>query len=47
MTGLSYEKSFKLLVTEPSIRINEFMASNGSALEDDDGDASDWIELFN
>ena len=47
MTGLSFEKSFNLLVTEPSIRINEFMASNGSVLEDDDGDASDWIELFN
>jgi len=29
------------------IRINEFMASNDSTLVDDDGDASDWIELFN
>lgn len=47
MSGLNFEKSFKLLVTNPSIRINEFMASNGSVLEDDDGDASDWIELFN
>ena len=27
--------------------INEFMASNGSAHLDEDGDSSDWIELWN
>jgi hypothetical protein len=27
--------------------INEFMASNGSVLSDENGDFSDWIELFN
>ena len=47
MTGLIFEKSFTLKVTEPSIRINEFMASNGNTLKDDDGDSSDWIELYN
>ena len=47
MTGLIFEKSFSLKVTEPSIRINEFMASNGNTLKDDDGDSSDWIELYN
>jgi hypothetical protein len=27
--------------------INEFMASNGTGLTDEDGDYSDWIELYN
>ncbi len=27
--------------------INEFMASNSTTIEDDDGDWSDWIELYN
>ena len=39
ITGLIFEKSFTLKVTEPSIRINEFMASNGNTLKDDDGEA--------
>ena len=30
-----------------SIVINEFMASNATTIADDDGDFSDWIELFN
>jgi hypothetical protein len=29
------------------IRITEFMASNVSSLKDEDGDFSDWLELFN
>ncbi|MEL7220673.1 MAG: CotH kinase family protein [Bacteroidota bacterium] len=29
------------------IVINEFMSSNSSTLEDEDGDSSDWLELFN
>ena len=45
--GLSFEESFTLMVTEPSLRINELMASNGSTLDDEDNDSSDWIELFN
>lgn len=27
--------------------ITEFMADNGRTIEDEDGDASDWIEIFN
>ncbi|MEC8906694.1 MAG: lamin tail domain-containing protein, partial [Verrucomicrobiota bacterium] len=46
-TDLYLEKNFSLKVTDPSIRINEFMASNGNSLDDDDGDASDWVEIFN
>jgi len=30
-----------------SIVINEFMSDNENALEDDDGEFSDWIELYN
>lgn len=29
------------------IVINEFLASNGRGLTDEDGDSSDWIELYN
>ena len=29
------------------VRINEFVASNGNGLADEDGQYSDWIELFN
>jgi hypothetical protein len=29
------------------IQISEFMADNNRSLNDDDGDSSDWIELFN
>jgi hypothetical protein len=30
-----------------SLRINEFMASNSITLADEDGDYSDWIEIYN
>lgn len=30
-----------------SIYISEFMASNQDTIDDEDGDSSDWIELFN
>lgn len=33
-------------VTSPLI-INEVMASNGQGLQDEDGDYSDWIEIYN
>jgi len=46
-SNLSIEKSFTLAVTEPSLRINEVVASNGSSLLDEDGAASDWLEIFN
>jgi len=32
---------------DPSVAINEFVASNGRGLTDGDGNASDWIELYN
>lgn len=30
-----------------TIRINEFLADNDKGLEDEDGDSSDWVELYN
>ena len=30
-----------------SVRINEFMASNGETIFDEDDEANDWIELYN
>ncbi|MDF7825235.1 lamin tail domain-containing protein [Pontiellaceae bacterium B12227] len=32
---------------EPDVIISEFLAVNSNGLEDEDGDRSDWIELFN
>ncbi|MGC8991527.1 MAG: lamin tail domain-containing protein, partial [Verrucomicrobiia bacterium] len=31
----------------PSVMINEIMAENATGLKDEDGDAEDWIELYN
>lgn len=39
-----------LLMASPAsarLYITEFMADNGRTIEDEDGDASDWIEIFN
>ncbi|RPI03594.1 MAG: hypothetical protein EHM64_12080, partial [Ignavibacteriae bacterium] len=35
------------LISAQSVVINEIMASNQTAWYDEDGDASDWIELYN
>ena len=32
---------------ESTVRINEFVATNSTTINDGDGDASDWIELYN
>ena len=37
--------SFELIAVDPVI--SEFLASNSSGLEDEDGDSSDWIEIWN
>ena len=39
-----------LLMASPAsarLYITEFMANNRATIEDEDGDASDWIEIFN
>lgn len=38
---------FLSLTTAQTVRINEFMALNQSILTDEDGEYSDWIELYN
>ncbi|MEJ6644718.1 MAG: lamin tail domain-containing protein [Akkermansiaceae bacterium] len=34
-------------IPNSGVRINEFMAGNGSTLNDGDGNSSDWIEIYN
>ena len=36
-----------IVPTHADLHITEFMELNGGSLKDEDGDASDWIELFN
>jgi hypothetical protein len=47
--GLSAGQSFAARINNGAgdLIINEFMAANGSGLIDEDGDYSDWIELYN
>ncbi len=46
-TGASLFLFPGLSLAERGVVINEFMASNGSVIADEDGDYEDWIELFN
>ena len=39
--------AFRLVSAAPSVVISEFMAINTTTLADEDGDYSDWIELYN
>lgn len=47
LTTLFFLCVFDFSVSGQSIRINEIMTSNSSFNNDDDGDYSDWIELYN
>lgn len=38
---------FSLISYAQSLRINEFMALNQSSITDEDGEFSDWIEIYN
>ncbi len=45
---LSYSFSFSAQAQSAGpVLINEFMASNGETIADEDGDFEDWIELYN
>ena len=33
--------------SDAALHITEFLADNNNSLNDEDGDAKDWIELFN
>ena len=39
--------SFNFYLQAQSVVINEFLASNQNGIEDEDGDTSDWVELYN
>jgi len=39
--------NFAALSQSETLRINEFMALNSTTLADEDGDYSDWIEIYN
>ncbi len=45
--ALSVERLETRCVLTANVLISEFMASNATTLLDEDGDDSDWIELFN
>lgn len=46
-TALGVILTAGMLSAHADVVISEFMADNGSTLADEDGDFSDWIELFN
>jgi hypothetical protein len=46
-SGGSWIYTLDPTVAPPGLWINEFMASNQGTLNDDDGDRSDWIEIYN
>ncbi|HEX7860941.1 MAG TPA: lamin tail domain-containing protein [Verrucomicrobiae bacterium] len=43
----SWTYNFDPNAPEPQIMISEFMADNNNTLNDENGDNSDWIEIFN
>lgn len=46
-TGLFLEVPFTLTVLPSGVRINEFVATNDTGIQDEDGAREDWIELHN
>jgi hypothetical protein len=47
LCGIIVSLSFSVPLIAQPVMINEFMASNSGFLFDEDGDDSDWIELYN
>ena len=48
VVALALVSALSWLPTLPAqVVISEFMARNGSTIDDEDGDSSDWIELYN
>jgi hypothetical protein len=45
--GLATVLACRGAAAAPSVVISEFMASNNTTLADEDGEYSDWIELYN
>ncbi|HON07166.1 MAG TPA: discoidin domain-containing protein, partial [Verrucomicrobiota bacterium] len=47
LVGVSFLAVYSLIANQSPVIISEFMASNSRILTDENGDYSDWIELFN
>jgi hypothetical protein len=47
LLGLGQVAATSTAAGSSDLVINEFMAANGSGLRDEDGDYSDWIEIYN
>ncbi|MGA2541271.1 MAG: CotH kinase family protein [Verrucomicrobiota bacterium] len=45
--GAGWSYTLDRLAPPPSLEISEFMAANKTTLLDEDGDSSDWIEIYN
>jgi len=45
--GAGWSYTLNRLAPPPSLQISEFMACNKNTLLDQDGDSSDWIEIYN
>jgi hypothetical protein len=45
--GASWSYIVDPTIVAPGLIISEFMADNGGVIRDEDGDESDWIEIFN
>jgi len=45
--GAGWSYTLDRLATPSSLEISEFMAANQTTLLDEDGDSSDWIEIYN
>lgn len=45
--GSGWSYTLDRLALPPSLEISEFMAANQNTLLDQDGDSSDWIEIYN
>jgi CotH kinase protein/Lamin Tail Domain/Fn3 associated len=45
--GLFLEVPFTLAVLPGGVRINEFVASNDTGIQDEDGAREDWLEIYN
>jgi len=45
--GASWSNILDTNITFGTLYINEFLAANNNGIRDEDGDSSDWIELYN
>ena len=44
---LRFEELEPRTMLDATLMISEFLAANSNGIQDEDGDSSDWIEIFN